>query len=591
MKRFTLLTFLLFAFFGAFAQTITVKSFQALPMDMTASSLEGKRVDQNGHAAALIKIVTTETGFAFDGGTLGIVDSKQKVGEIWVWVPYGSRKISIMHQQLGVLRDYRYPIEIESERTYEMVLTTGKVETIVKQEVTQQYLAFQISPTNAVLEVEGELWEVASDGSAMKFVNFGTYNYRVQAPNYHPEIGKVTVNDPDKTQKVIVTLEPDFVEVTLKVDANAEIWVNNEKKGTRTWTGKLGKGIYKIECKQDGHETSMIAKEITADLNGETIDLPQPTPIYGSLNIESTPNFATVYIDGKMVGETPKFVKEILVDEHELKLVKEGYVDYLETITIQKGGRKQMSINMEKKEEQPLIAVTDTSTDQSYTVNGVSFTMKFVEGGTFLMGNSDKDAFENEKPVHSVTVSSFYIGETEVTQALWKAVMGNNPSNWEGDNLPVESVSWNDIHLFISKLNKKTGMDFRLPTEAEWEFAAKGGNGSKGYKYSGSNQILTVAWYNNNSWDRTHDVKGKMPNELGIYDMSGNVREWCYDWFGSYSRISQTSPKGPNYGNSRVLRGGSWGTYVEEGCRVSCRYFIEPEYGDEYCGFRLCLSE
>lgn len=169
--------------------------------------------------------------------------------------------------------------------------------------------------------------------------------------------------------------------------------------------------------------------------------------------------------------------------------------------------------------------------------------------------------------------------------------MGNNPSNWEGDNLPVESVSWNDIHLFISKLNKKTGMDFRFPTEAEWEFAAKGGNGSKGYKYSGSNQILTVAWYNNNSWDRTHDVKGKMPNELGIYDMSGNVREWCYDWFGSYSRISQTSPKGPNYGNSRVLRGGSWGTYVEEGCRVSCRYFIEPEYRDEYCGFRLCLSE
>ena len=132
MKKLAILTFLLFAFTAAFAQSISVKSFKALPMDLTASSLEGKRIDQNGQVAALIKIVTTETGFVFEGGTLGIVDTKQKVGEIWVWVPYGSRKISIMHQQLGVLRDYRYPIEIESERTYEMVLTTAKIETIVK---------------------------------------------------------------------------------------------------------------------------------------------------------------------------------------------------------------------------------------------------------------------------------------------------------------------------------------------------------------------------------------------------------------------------------------------------------------------------
>lgn len=206
MKRFTLLTFLLFAFFGAFAQTITVKSFQALPMDMTAASLKGKRIDQNGQVAALIKIVTTETGFTFEGGTLGIVDSKQENGEVWVWVPRASRKITIKHQQLGVLRDYRYPIEIESERTYEMVLTTGKVETIVKPEVTQQYLAFQISPADAELEVDGEIWPLSSRGTARQRVDEGEYHYRITALKCEDEESTVTVAD--TAVMVTVTLKP-----------------------------------------------------------------------------------------------------------------------------------------------------------------------------------------------------------------------------------------------------------------------------------------------------------------------------------------------------------------------------------------------
>ena len=346
MKRYILLTFILLAFIGVSAQNISVKSFRALPMDMTALSLEGKRIDQNGDVAALIKVVTTQTGFTFEGGVLGIVDTKQRNGEIWVWVPRASRKITILHQQLGVLRDYRYPIEIEAERTYEMVLATGTVETIIKDEVRQQYLAFRISPNNATLFVNDELWEVGSDGSAVRFVNFGTYNYRVMAPNYLPETGTVTVNDPDNTQTVPVSLKPDFVEVTLKVDADAEIWVNNEKKGIRTWTGQLGKGTYKIECKKEGHETSIITKEISTDLNGQTIDLPTPTPIYGSLNIESTPNFATVYIDGKEMGQTPKFVSELLIGEHEIKLKKDGYEDYIETMCISKGERKHVVSTM-----------------------------------------------------------------------------------------------------------------------------------------------------------------------------------------------------------------------------------------------------
>ena len=145
-----------------------------------------------------------------------------------------------------------------------------------------------------------------------------------------------------------------------------------------------------------------------------------------------------------------------------------------------------------------------------------------------------EDADSDEKPAHQVTLSDYYIGETEVTQALWKAVMGTNPSNFKGDSNPVEKVSWNDCQEFIRKLNSLTGRTFRLPTEAEWECAARGGNQSKGYKYSGSNKIKDVAWYDGNSKDKTHAVKTKPSNELGLYDMSGNVNEWCWDLYGAY---------------------------------------------------------
>ena len=231
---------------------------------------------------------------------------------------------------------------------------------------------------------------------------------------------------------------------------------------------------------------------------------------------------------------------------------------------------------------------------QTITVNGVPFTMIAVEGGTFQMGATSEqggDADIDEKPVHSVTLSDYYIGETEVTQELWQAVMGSNPSNFsENPQRPVEMVSWNDCQEFITQLNQLTGKNFRLPTEAEWEYAARGGDRSQGYKYSGSNTIGNVAWYGDNSNSQTHNVKTKSPNELGIYDMSGNVYEWCQDWYGSYSSGSQTNPTGPSSGYGRVYRGGGWFSYAR-GCRVSDRYYNNP--GDAYyiLGLRLCLSQ
>ena len=227
----------------------------------------------------------------------------------------------------------------------------------------------------------------------------------------------------------------------------------------------------------------------------------------------------------------------------------------------------------------------------SLTVNGVSFDMVYVEGGRFDMGATSEqgsDADSDEKPVHSVTLSDYYIGKCEVTQELWEAVMGSNPSNFKGAQNPVERVSWNDCQEFVSRLNSLTGRTFRLPTEAEWEYAARGGNKSRHYKYSGSNNIFDVAWHGDNSGDKTHAVGTKTANELGIYDMSGNVEEWCSDWYGGYSAGAQTNPQGPSSGSFRVLRGGGWSGNAGR-CRVSYRDRGHPNAIGHTFGLRLVL--
>lgn len=232
------------------------------------------------------------------------------------------------------------------------------------------------------------------------------------------------------------------------------------------------------------------------------------------------------------------------------------------------------------------------SSIQAFNVAGVSFNMVRVDGGTFWMGATAEqvdDAYSDEKPVHQVTLSTYYIGETEVTQELWNIVMGSIPSNFSGNKRPVETVSWNDCQDFIVKLNQMTDQKFRLPTEAEWEFAARGGTKSKGYKYAGSNTIGDVAWYDGNSNNTTHDVGTKQANELGIFDMSGNVYEWCQDWEGDYSSNAQTSPSGPSTGSRRVDRGGSWDNFARY-CRGSCRNSVPPSYAYNALGLRLALQ-
>jgi formylglycine-generating enzyme required for sulfatase activity len=205
--------------------------------------------------------------------------------------------------------------------------------------------------------------------------------------------------------------------------------------------------------------------------------------------------------------------------------------------------------------------------------------MVYVQGGTFTLGctaEQGDDCYNDEKPAHRVTVDDFYIGKYEITQAQWLAVMGSNASYYRGETLPVEMVSWYDVQDFVRKLNARTGKSYRLPTEAEWEYAARGGRASRGYRYSGSNKVSDVAWYGYNSGGKTHPVGTKSPNELGIYDMSGNVYEWCSDRYGDYSGAAQTNPTGAASEYYRIKRGGGWDSHAR-GTRVSNRDNSTPD--------------
>ena len=310
-------------------------------------------------------------------------------------------------------------------------------------------------------------------------------------------------------------------------------------------------------------------------------DIPEPKPspkpaeptgydVSFSCNVSS----ATLYIDGTSYGlvSGTRFLK---TGSHSIKLEADGYEPLTNNITVN-SANTWFSFTMKENVLKKI-------------VNNIINNMVYVEGGTFMMGataEQKSDAFKNEKPAHQVTLSSYSIGKYEVTQEEWEAVMGSTPSEFKGTKRPVEKVSWDDCQEFIRKLNAMTGKRFRLPTEAEWEFAARGGNKSRGYKYAGGNTIDDVAWYGNNSDDHPHNVGTKSPNELGLYDMCGNVWEWCEDWLDKYSKKLQTNPKGPSEGFFRVIRGGSW--FLNAGdCRVSRRYGSMPDFRDYLIGLRL----
>ena len=351
------------------------------------------------------------------------------------------------------------------------------------------------------------------------------------------------------------------------------------------------------------------------------------------LTIKYSPMSAMVLVDNKLVKGSNGVAKTSLpIGQHSFVGACDGYESEEGSVKLKASAPSNLQITLMKEvtstssisqstlpqqsqpqqpvvQTQPVTSMASSSTSGSSSnlvgsstfgsvitipvKNGISIEMVKVEAGGFKMGSKQKPEFgdfRTDYPSHRVTLTNnYYIGKYEVTQELWQVVMDSVPSQFKGDNLPVEWVSWDDCQDFISKLNAMTGKHFRLPTEAEWEYAARGGKKSRGYRYSGSNIIDNVAWYLDNSGSKTHAVGAKQPNELGIYDMTGNVEEWCQDGERRYDGSHQTNPVGNSF-LRRMYRGGSWYS-SPSGCGVSSRSSDGSLILYNTLGLRLALSE
>ena len=352
-KRSILLLLFAFCLLAGKAQDISVKSFELLPNDLTAIINGTMENDQNGEVAALIKVITSEKGFVFDGGMMGIVKVVQKVGEIWVYVPHGINHISISHQQLGKLRDYYFPVSIEKARTYEMVLTTAKIKTSIEEDAGGGYVAFDISPSEATVIIGDMKLKTNEDGTLSVFLSYGPYDYRIEADGYKPATGHVEVSS-EETQPIEITLRSVMATVTLTTDmAEAEIWANNRMLGKGSWTGGLPAGSYAIETRRDGYRPRPITASFV-EKEERTIALESPIPVYGRLRADSKPSGAEVIIDGEVLGKTPGIFDNVLFGNRQPMFRKEGYADTTAVVTIEEGKIAVVSVEMRKAEKKDL---------------------------------------------------------------------------------------------------------------------------------------------------------------------------------------------------------------------------------------------
>ena len=559
-------------------------------------------MDDVGDPCALVKILLLDGISKVQGNVIG--DIKEYSSEKWVYLSKGTKEIRIIPMHYKPLRVYfpDFGIDgVESKRTYvlDLVIQNMGAEPV---DAGGNFYALSVQPKNAVVTIDGVLQPSSSDGEYSAMLPYGTHTYKVEAGGYISKSGSFVVSSGDMTP-VSVSLLSAMASVSITCPTPAvSLYVDKKAVGNSPWSGSLKEGMHLVEVRKSGYrsqqKTIQLAQQQKLDVTfGELV------AIQGNLSVNYKPFGADVYVDGKKLGQSPRVFNGLLVGNHQVEVRKDGYATDRKTISISEGQTASITGTLASN----AVASSNTSGYSSSSSSmasgsnaisipvkdGISIDMVKVEAGTFMMGATSemKDPYSDKKPVHQVTLTNdYYMGKYEVTQALWQAVMGSNPSNFKGDNLPVETVNWNDCQEFISKLNSLTGRKFRLPTEAEWEYAARGGKKSRGYQYSGSRKISDVAWYEGNSRSKTHPVGRKQANELGIYDMSGNVWEWCSDWYGSYSSSSQTNPMGSDSGAKRVRRGGSW-CHIARICRSSYRSGDAPDCRGLYLGLRLALSE
>ena len=579
MRKILFSFFMLFAVMSTvFAQKLTVESFKPAANDLTAQSQPRK--DLNNLNCALVKVGIALDGVKFDGSIMG--EPVQKLGEYWVYMPKGVSMLQVLHKNYTPLmvNFYDYGVgKVESGMTYILTLSkpAGSTE---PTDAGGNFYALTVTPKNAVVTIDGNPQTVSTDGEYSAMLPYGSHTYKVEAGGYISKSGSFTISSSDMTP-INVSLVSAMATVSVTCPTPAvSLYVDKKSVGMAPWTGSLKEGMHLIEAKKEGYRSQQRTINLSQQQRLD-VAFAELAAIQGNLSVNYKPFGADVYIDGKKVGQSPRVFNGILVGNHKVEIKKDGYGTDSKTVSILEGQTASLS------------GVLTTHTITIPVKDGISIDMVRVEAGTFTMGATAemKNTEDSEKPTHRVTLTNdYYIGKYEVTQALWQAVMGDDPSYFKGDNLPVEAVTWDDCQEFIGKLNRITGKTFRLPTEAEWEYAARGGNKSRGYQYSGSNNPSNVAWYDDNSGDKTHAVGTKQPNELGIYDMSGNVWEWCQDWYETYSSSSQVNPTGANSGSCRVVRGVSWYNNARN-CRLSLRGSNTPDFRSSNLGLRLVLSE
>lgn len=540
MKAFTFFVLLLFSI-SVCSQELHVKSFGIAESDLSAQIQSRK--DLNDKNCALVKVGIGLQGVQFEGNVVGQVVNN--VGEYWVYMPQGSRMLKVKHPYYPpiIVTFANYSMEkLESNRTYELMLTvSGGIQSSQTQTLTIKY-----TPIEATVLVDNKRIK-GSDGVAMANFPIGQHSFVVFCDGYESEEGMVKLK----------ASAPSNLQITLSKEAKTALASTMGKEATN-------------QNSVNSQNVKFFGKVV--DVNGEPI-------IGAAIKENGTDNWAITDMEGNFFidAKSPTVTITVLYVGWQSKQVE-----------LTAGHKEQITLIENKKKE------SETANSISIPVkDGINIEMIKVEAGTFMMGATKevKEPYKIELPAHEVLLTEdYYIGKYEVTQALWNVVMDSKYSTNDGDLLPKNYVSWNDCQEFIEKLNKITGLKFRLPTEAEWEYAARGGKKSKRYLYSGSNNVLDVAWYDGNSSNKRHPVGTKQANELGIFDMGGNVSEWCQDLWGQYQNDSQISPLGSSAGTKHVLRGGNYFFDIRI-CYLSYRMFAESNYKDAFGGFRLALSE
>jgi formylglycine-generating enzyme required for sulfatase activity len=647
-KKMIIIILLLFSFSLFSLGKLRVESIKELPS--TYINIEVRDADGKYAPVLIVKSELKGLGFKNKGRlTKHPPEYDDRRHEYKFYLNVNQRVIEITHPdyaplEVRLLADYS--LEVSSQRWYEMVLSN---------EPDKVYIWVNIitDPSDALKIIDGE-----SLGIAQSFkLSIGKHTLKVQKDGFKTKTLPIEVSESKTLFKDIELEEIEPVMVTIKSNpTEATIYLEDVEHGKTNKQVFRYPGNYRLRLVKSKYET--IEKTITVTETGSNIfsyPLEKSTVI---LTISTTPSDADIYLNNeKLTGNT----KEISPGKYRIEVSKTGYFSQSRPIEVKKGkditeyftleqktGKLQfviepMEANVTLKRDGSIIdswkgskykaglqvgdyeitaslngyetetkkssielnkiAEVNITLEKDATLTGVEGlppkNMIFVQGGTFQMGSNDGGS--NEKPIHTVTVDDFYIGKYEVTQKEWKAVMGSNPSNWKGDDLPVEKISWYDAVEFCNKKSIQEGLTpcysgkgkntkcnfnangYRLPTEAEWEYACRGGLQSSNYKYSGSNNIGDVAWYSGNSGKKTHKVGTKQANKLGIYDMSGNVWEWCNDWYdgGYYNNSPKNNPQGPGSGSSLVLCGAIF-------CRSADHIINIPGgHGNSNIGFRF----